>query len=77
MIAACRSADARRAASERNLQRARHPHDVDRFVADAVLAQRAHGAGDQRIDDARVPAARDDRVARGVDGGGQRRFVRA
>src|SRR3546814_20361599 len=46
--------------------RARHPHHVDRVLGNAVAGEGLARTGDERVADARVQAAGDDREARAV-----------
>ena len=59
---------------QRQFPRARHAHKVDRVLGHAVVDERLARTGDQRIGDARVPAAGEDREA-GAVGGTQVAFV--
>ncbi|MEI2678855.1 MAG: hypothetical protein V9G29_13900 [Burkholderiaceae bacterium] len=49
--------------NRRNLPGPRHAHQIDRLRGNAVIEQGSMRTGDQRIDDARIPATRDDRKA--------------
>ena len=59
---------------DRDLPGAGDAQHVDRILGHAVVGERLARAGDQRIGDARVPAAGDDRESRAV-GAAQIAFV--
>ena len=53
---------------DRDFPRAGHPDHVDHVFDDAIVDERLARAGDQRIGDARIPAAGEDRETGAVSG---------